>query len=235
MMKEILIGLLSLGVVIGARVGWVLARSKQRKQALGELAQQLGWKLRTEGLMLAPTSCFTGKTNPKVDNVIEGSSSGLGALMFDFLYDEEVGSVEGGDSTVTSIRTIAAFSNPEYRLPTFVLRKKGLLGSSDRVEVEGPPEFVKHMVLIGKDKQSISSLFNPELVNFLARTIHDEKLCLEGTGPWLVFYYERKVLGTGKRLPPKQWGAFLQEASQIASGFFQIAAKASPAAATSAR
>jgi len=229
MPKEILIGLISLAAVFGIPIAWSILRPKKRKQALSELAQQLGWTLNTDRLKLAATPCFTGKDKPRVDNVMEGSVSGLRARMFDFRYDEG-----GDDATVTRVLTTAAFSSPEHQLPTFVLKKKGLFGSSrDRVEVAGQPEFVKHFVVTGKDKLSISSLFNPQLVDFLLSTNHNkEKLCLEGAGPWLVFY-RQKTLG-GAKLSPKQWAAFLQETSQIAAGFFQIAAKAAPAAVGSA-
>ncbi len=233
MMKEILMGVISLVVVFGIRIAWAMVRSKARKQALSELAQQLCWTLNAGRLKLAATPCFTGKTNPRVENVMEGRSSGLSAMMFDYLYDEEVTDTEGGSSTVTRIRTIAAFSSPQHQLPIFGLKKKGLICKSpDRVDVAAQPEFVKRLVLTGKDKPSISSLFNSELVSFLLSTRHNEKLCLEGAGPWLVFYYE-KVLGGGK-LSPKQWAGFLQETSQIAMGFFQIAAKAARSGITSA-
>jgi hypothetical protein len=233
-MKATLIGLVILVVVAGIRLAWAPFRSKQRKRALSELAQQLGWASNISRLKLAATPCFSGKTNPRVDNVMEGSASGLHALMFDYLHEEEVSDVEGGSSKVTMTRTVAAFSSPQHQLPIFALKKKGLIGKSrDRVEVAGQPEFFKRLVLTGKDKASISSLFDPHLVSFLLSANHNEKLCLEGAGPWLVFYYGN-VLGHGKRLSPKQWAAFLQETSQIAAGFFQIAAKAMPSSATSA-
>lgn len=233
-MKEILMGVISLVVVVGIRIAWVVLRSKARKQAVSEFAQQLGWTLSPRGIKLAATPCFSGKTNPRVENVIEGSASGLRALVFDYLYDEEQSDVEGGNYTVTRARTIAGFCSPQHQLPIFALKKKGLISKSpDRVEVAGQPEFVKRLVLTGKDKPSISSLFNPELVSFLLSTNHNEKLCLEGAGPWLVFYYE-KVYGRGKCLSPKRWAGFLKEASQIAAGFFQIAAKAAQSGTTSA-
>jgi hypothetical protein len=234
MMKEILLGLTSCGVVVGIRIAWGVLRSKRRKQALSELAQQLGWTSKAGGLKLAATSCFSGKTKPRVDNVMEGSASGLRAQMFDFLYDEEMDGPEGGSSTVTRILTIAAFSSLQHQLPSFALKKKGLIGKSrDRVEVLGQPGFIKRLVLTGKDKASISSLFDPQLVTFLGSASRNERLCLEGAGSWLVFYYEN-AFGQGKRLSPKKWAGFLQEASQIAAGFFQIAAKAAPSGVTNA-
>lgn len=233
MMTRILMGLIYLVLLIGISIVWEMVRSKRRKQALSEFAQQLGWTLHAGGLKLPDAPCFAGKTNPRVDNVMEGSSCGLRALMFDYLYDEEVSGSEGGSSTVTRIRTVAAFSSPQHQLPCFALKKKSLIGKArDRVDVAGQPEFVKRLVLTGKDKLSISSLFDPQLVSFLLNTKRNEKLCLEGAGPWLVFYYQ-KALGGGK-LSPKQWAGFLQETSQIAAGFFQIAAKAAPSGVTNA-
>lgn len=223
-MKGILLGLVTLGIGVGIRFAWVLFFSRRRKQALSELAQQLGWTLHAGGLKLADTPCFSGKTNPRVENVMKGSASGLHALMFDFLYDEEISGAEGGSSTVTTKWTIAAFSSPQYQLPSFVLKKKGLNRKSpDRIEMADQPEFDKRFVLTGKDKPSISSLFEPHLVSFLLSTNHDARLCLEGAGPWLVFYYEN-VLRRGKCLSPKQWAGFLQETSQIATRFLQMAA-----------
>lgn len=232
-MKEILLGLVVLAVVVGIRIAWGVVGLKRRKQALSELALQMDWTLHAGGLKLPDTPCFAGKTNPRVDNVMEGSASGLQALMFDYLYDEEMSDPEGGSSTVTRIRTIAAFSSLRHQLPSFALKKKGLISKSrDRVEVLGQPGFIKRLVLTGKDKASISSLFDPQLVTFLGSASHNERLCLEGAGPWLVFYYE-KALGGGK-LSPKRWAGFLQETSQIASRFFQIAAKVSQEAVASA-
>lgn len=233
-MKEILMGLVVLGLVVGIRIAWGVVRLKRRKQALSEVAKQLDWTLHAGRLKLPDVPFFAGKTNPRVDNVMEGSASGLRALMFDYLYDEEVSGTEEGSSTVTRIRTIAAFSSLQHELPSFALKKKGLISKSrDRVEVLGQPGFIKRLVLTGKDKASISSLFDPQLVTFLGSACRNERLCLEGAGSWLVFYYENAI-GQGKRLSPKKWAGFLQEASQIATGFFQIAAKAAASSVTSA-
>jgi hypothetical protein len=233
-MKEILLGLIVLALVVGIRIAWGVVRLKRRKQALSEVAKQLDWTLHAGRLKLPDVPFFAGKTNPRVDNVMEGSASGLQALMFDYLYDQEMSDPEGGTSTVTRIRTIAAFSSLQHELPSFALKKKGLMSKSrDRVEVLGQPGFIKRLILTGKDKASISSLFDPQLVTFLGSASRNEKLCLEGAGSWLVFYYENAI-GQGKRLSPKKWAGFLQEASQIAAGFFQIAAKATSAKATSA-
>lgn len=233
-MKEVLLGLVVLGVVVGIRIAWARVRSKRCKQALSDFGKQLGWTLHAGSLKLPGTPCFSGKTNPRVDNVMEGSASGLQALMFEHLYDEEMSDPEGGTSTVTRIRTIAAFSSLQHQLPSFALKKKGPIGKSrDRVEVLGQPGFIKRLVLTGKDKASISSLFDPQLVTFLGCASRNERLCLEGAGSWLVFYYEN-AFGQGKRLSPKKWAGFLQETSQIAAGFFHIAAKAAPSGVTNA-
>jgi hypothetical protein len=233
-MKEILLGLIVLALGVGIRITWVVLFSRRRKQVLSELAKQLGWTPHAGGLKLPGTPCFAWKTNPRVDNVMEGSASGLRALMFDYLYDEEVSGPEEGSSTVTRIRTIAAFFSLQHQLPSFALKKKGLISKSrDRVEVLGQPGFIKRLVLTGKDKASISSLFDLQLVTFLGSASRNERLCLEGAGSWLVFYYEN-AFGQGKRLSPKKWAGFLQEASQIATGFFQIAAKTAASSVTSA-
>ena len=51
-MKATLIGLVILVVVAGIRIVWAPFRSKQRKRALSELAQQLGWRRVKAGVML---------------------------------------------------------------------------------------------------------------------------------------------------------------------------------------
>jgi len=233
-MKEILMGVISFAGAVGIRIAWGVVRSRRRKLALSELAKQLDWTLHAGRLKLPDVPFFAGKANPRADNVMEGSESGLRALMFDYLYDQEMSDPEGGTSTVTRIRTIAAFSSLQHELPSFALKKKRLLSESrDRVEVLGQPGFIKRQVLTGKDKASISSLFDPQLVTFLGRASRNERLCLEGAGSWLVFYYENAI-GQGKRLSPKKWAGFLQEASQIATGFFQIAAKTAASSVTSA-
>lgn len=88
------------------------------------------------------------------------------------------------------------------------------------MKLETSPEFSNRFLLTGKDAGGIRRLFSTTQVNFLLNANLRDKWRVEGAGPWLVFYQPQK------RLLPKAWAGFLEQASQLAMGFFQNASKA---------
>lgn len=226
-MKEILIAVGGVILFLGALIALAVVRSFRRTRALSILAQQLGLTFTEEyGMRLAIPSCAKGE-KPRAQHVMEENISGLRVMIFDYLFDVEQGF---GDEkqTVTRTWTMAAFSSPKHSLPTFSLEKKRFISlTSDRVVLEGYPEFATRFSLAGKDKEAVSALFNPQLIGFLLSTNPNAKWSLEGSGSWVVF-------NRGSGLPLKSWTTFLQETSQAAAGFFQNAASGEPARVASA-
>jgi len=192
------------------------AREQARSAAIANLAPQLGLTLTGgNGILRADAQgfnshLFTRGSKQAAFNALEGTSSGLRVVLFDYRFEES-----SGEETTTIHESVAAFASPKGPLPAFVLKKRGIFSrlTWKKVEIEGNPEFSKRFILNGSDGATIKRLFSPSAAGFLASTKMEEKLVMEAAGPWLFLH--------GGRCSPENLAKFLEETSQVASGFFQ--------------
>ena len=212
-------------VLLGGMIWTIFLRERARTRRLQALAPTLGFSM-VNGTGKASLNEFCFQTplfdrgsrgTNRIWNAMEGPAGGLRTVLFDLrYYVDSFGTIETAGRS-THRRTVAAFAAPRGELPTFCITKNGFFSrrASDRIPIEGNPEFSDRFVVIGADRAAVQTLFGPALTGFLVATQLPEKIVIEGAGPWLVLYRGNK------RLRPQHWKEFLDEASTVAGEFLQ--------------
>ncbi|HLW54419.1 MAG TPA: hypothetical protein VKW06_16405 [Candidatus Angelobacter sp.] len=197
-----------LGIVAAIAVVFVLfwRGTKARMQRVIALGQELGLSPVAEIPLHFGTKLFKqGYKSDFHQPALEGTINGRRLLAFDYTY-----SSGADENALTYFWIVVAYALPEQNLPSFGLQKRSLLKHG--IAIEGNLDFAKRFCVSGEDPAAIRSLFSPSLVSFFTSTELDkQKFMLEGAGNWLVFY--------GRTLRAEHYRSFLEQTSQIASGF----------------
>lgn len=210
--------------VVGGLIWSIFLRERFRTRSLKALAPQIGFSMvNGDGKLCLCDFRFDsplfhigeGRKN-LAWNAMEGVAARLQTVLFDFFWETEVSSTPD-DGTSNGRQTVAAFAAPNTELPSFRIMRKGPMTwfVGDKVQIDNNPEFAKRFVVTGKNQVAVQALLRPPLTSYLVSAQLQEKMIIEGSGPWL-FFYRRK-----KRIAPPQWKDFLDQTSNVANDFIQ--------------
>jgi hypothetical protein len=193
-----------------------LRAEKQRREALRQLAGDLGLEFEAQPHELltaefARLHLFTRGHSRRTYNLLRDRKTREETLLFDYTYV-----ISSGKNRSTRRQTVAAFSLGARILPGFELRpesvfhKIGAAFGYQDIDFPDYPDFSARYLVRGKDESAVRDLFDGTLIEAVGNV---PDICVEGDGPWLVIYRDRR------RLNAAQVPEFLDAARALRSAF----------------
>jgi len=189
-------------------------RESRRQAALTRVAAELGMGFTPEDRALV--NQFGGiafslpATSTRATSVMRGTIRGSPVVLLDYHLIMPV-----GNNFETLELTVAAFEFASKPLPVFAAEggqswSRRLINKAlaDKViDFHDDPDFKRYFNVTGDDAQAVRWLLGPDTRSFLK----DQRTewIFRSNGRWLVMYR------SGKRLKPKDYRAFAQEASEV--------------------
>lgn len=197
-------------VVLG--IGWSFFAEKKRREAIGEMAEELGltYTPNEDSVLRSSLEGFklfnTGRSR-KMYNVLSGDSGEVTLAIFDYKY-----TTGSGKNSQTHLQTVIAIQSQELNCPAFRMRPENIfdrvgsaLGFQD-IDFDEYPEFSKLFVLQGSNETAIRSFFTADLARFFeSKKGH----CVEAQAGCMLFYK------SGKRRKPDQLKDLLAEGYEV--------------------
>lgn len=202
---------LTLGVVILAGIGSLAYKFYLEKRRVNEFrvrASEIGFEFQLTAAQEAGFSelpLFSKNPGGSLEHILRGNADSATILLFKYARDK---------SRVAEIQTVAAFKSSSGSLPNFILVPEqsqdriGRLGERVDVIFQSHPGFSAVYKLIGKDEDTLRSLFQPSFLELLEK---NPGWTLEGGGGWLAIYRRNKVV------PPENIRDFMDEARTLRS------------------
>lgn len=203
--------------LLGAGVYWQIARSVKRRDALQELARELGFAFTDQAPGLDAEDyrslrIFSLGRNRVYENVLSGTAEGTaGLVVCDYRY-----TTGDGRSARTHRQTVALLGYPKGGLPRFELRPESLLHKMSSVfgyqDIDFPehPDFSAKYLLRGPDEAAVRALFGLNLIQYFEA---HPGWCVDGRGRWLAAYRH------GRLEDPARLRDFIDEAKVLLWAF----------------
>ncbi|HXE75043.1 MAG TPA: hypothetical protein VNN18_05315 [Candidatus Xenobia bacterium] len=198
---------------VGVAVAVVLLNlyaGKRRRQGLERAGLEMGFVFDAEAATVAGQAFLSLpllSRHSKLSNVLRGAVGSGEAVLLD---------VRVGSGKQARTQTVACFRLAGQRLPrfelspeSFIVRIATKLGMKD-IDFEASPEFSRSYLLRGADEAAVRAVFHPGLLMFFEQ---HTGWCVEGEGEWLAVYHDMQTV------PPAKLRTFLEETSQVATGF----------------
>lgn len=173
-------------------VAWRI--EKKRTEALGALAQQLGFSFEAVPPGLADEhsafQLFQQGHSRKGKNFMRGEFGGVAVAIFDYQY-----TTGHGKNQTTWKHTVVRVDSDKLQLPSFICKpehifhKLGSVFGYQDIDIEERPVFSKKYLLRGKDEDAIRKVFTRPVCDQFEANLGTN---VEGLGSRLLFYNARR-------------------------------------------
>lgn len=225
--------LLIFAVATAAAVGYYTVRGRNQARRLDELtalAPQMGMKvvgknlaIKNAELLQAPLFKEGKEPSRLVSFAMEGTTSGVHALIGDYQYDYDSEDSDGGTITHTNSQTFAAYSSADHKLPIFELEEKNTMNflsitGNDKnriVSFDAQPEFAKRFYLMSDNTAETRRVFTTDVRALLMQVDAKRNWHVQASGPWIVFFRDDAYVKS------EDFGQFVKDTSRTAAAIFQ--------------
>jgi hypothetical protein len=205
--------ILVLGLMVLSLV-WSIWSNKKRKEALQQIALELGFSYTPEDKPFSNELQSSGSFDlfskghaRKAFNFLRGQRRDALVTVFDYKY-----TTGGGKNSHTYQQTAVLFNLLASELAQFTLKPRGLwekmtskLGAKE-MDFSTAAEFTKKYLVKGEDESAIHQMFNPSVLAFFEG---QPGLTVEANEKQLLVYRQ------SKRVKPEELKAFLDNATQL--------------------
>ncbi len=199
-------------VMFAGLLAYLWWAEKKRKQALAEVAEELGLEYFPDGKPdlltdIGDFALFNIGHSRKQTKVIMGETDDVRIAIFDYRY-----TTGSGKNQSTHQQSVVALQSPQLQMPTFNMRPEGIfdkigsaLGFQD-IDFPSHPDFSRMFVLQGPDETQIRDFFDEELLSQFEQL---EGYTVAGRNGALILYR------SGKRIKPEQIKDYLGKAYEV--------------------